>query len=80
MNMINQYAQQNNSTTENLYRSEYGFSIPGYRSYIATTPEHYENAYRLRHEVYCKELLLTNVKQYRLKCTSYENKKYVYQK
>lgn len=26
------------------------------------------------HEVYCKELLLTNVKQYRLKCTSYENK------
>lgn len=54
--MINQYAQQNNSTTENLYRSEYGFSIPGYRSYIATTPEHYEKAYRLRHEVYCKEL------------------------
>lgn len=54
--MINQYAQQNNSTTQNLYRSEYGFSIPGYRSYIATTPEHYENAYRLRHEVYCKEL------------------------
>jgi N-acyl-L-homoserine lactone synthetase len=54
--MINQNAQQNNTITENRYRCEHGFTIPGYRSYIATTPEHYEKAYRLRHEVYCTEL------------------------
>ena len=54
--MINQNAQQNNTITKNRYRSEHGFTIPGYRSYIATTPEHYEKAYRLRHEVYCTEL------------------------
>lgn len=36
--------------------SEIGFTIPGYRSYIAVTQEQKDKAYRLRHEVYCEEL------------------------
>ena len=54
--MINQDAQQTTTITKNLYPSTNGLNIPGYRSYIATTAEQYEKAYRLRYEVYCKEL------------------------
>jgi N-acyl-L-homoserine lactone synthetase len=36
--------------------SNIGFVIPGYKSYIAITQEQKDKAYRLRHEVYSKEL------------------------
>lgn len=36
--------------------SEIGFTIPGYRSYIAVTQEQKDKAYRLRHKVYSEEL------------------------
>jgi N-acyl-L-homoserine lactone synthetase len=36
--------------------SSIGFQIPGYRAFIAESDQDKEKAYRLRHEVYCKEL------------------------
>lgn len=48
-----------NSNTAKLttvQTSNIGFEIPGYRVYIAESDQDKEKAYRLRHEVYCKEL------------------------
>ncbi|MDG1474080.1 MAG: acyl-homoserine-lactone synthase, partial [Porticoccaceae bacterium] len=41
---------------DNADISNIGFVIPGYKSYIAVTQEQKDKAYRLRHEVYSKEL------------------------